>query len=63
MRDFLVSEIGWKRFLCMGLYVHGNIFVQDNMYPNFPLTEWQYFTTKVVTHPEETSFKDCCKET
>ena len=49
--DFLVSKIGLERFLCRGIYIS-----------HFPLTGWQYFTKKVLTHTVETSFKDCCKE-
>ena len=46
--DFLVVKLDWKDF-CAGE-------------SHFPLTGWQYFTKKVLTHTVETSFKDCCKE-
>ena len=51
MNFYKIFLFGLERFLCRGIYIS-----------HFPLTGWQYFTKKVLTHTVETSFKDCCKE-
>ena len=44
MNFYKIILFGLERFLCRGIYIS-----------HFPLTGWQYFTKKVLTHTVETS--------